>query len=794
MIYNYNRKKKNCKFDFFILQNIFAFHGIQYKKRYTIDTRIGRQEKRMNRKSMEQELYGYYLQGDGERAKAFAGRCFEIMDAQCKDDMSVLEQKCLQYDVITEEFEPVVFRSVPYYYETGVLTSLSDGARTAKNYGFLQANGWVYERNQHRFEEQDPELFKRRNRHIQENLYLICGPYNDDSQHFNFNCRPFLEIGIKGIYEKAKSELAKTENPDEKEFLQSVCHGMLCLKKMAGKFAVKAKRMLEDEENPDYRYNLQLIADTAQRVPWEAPETLYEALATLAFLRCAMGSLEGAGPNTFGRVDKDLLAFYQADIQKGILTKEQAYEYICLFLLIWDLHYDHDMIMAGYADHELENTYTIGGCDDDGIPLYNELTAMFLKATREENIIFPKIKCRFSKNSPKEYLDQINEAIAKGVTTVLLQNDDATIPAMLRAGRTIAEARDYMISGCWGMATFQEKFDHGSYLNLLKPFEYSIHNMKETIEAVGIPFECWDPEDDFEVLYRKTINNCEKVLDAKLDVTRKGGQILHTVDQFPIFSSTLENCLETHKDFIRRGAKYQDDYQLIFGLPNIVDSLSAIKSLVFEKKKYTLSEYLTAVRANWEGYEKMRLEAIACPGWGDGSQESCELAARFNKDLYTICQKKQGTYGGKVHMGHLTYTEIRFWGEKTMATPDGRRDGEYFAQGLTPSRLKRIPNVTDVIYSMKALDASQMAGNSVVNLILPGRMPVDQCTGLLYAIAGSAVQSLQLNCVSKEELLDAQKHPEAHQNLIIRVTGFSAKFTSLTPEWQNEVLSRNFYE
>ena len=145
-------------------------------------------------------------------------------------------------------------------------------------------------------------------------------------------------------------------------------------------------------------------------------------------------------------------------------------------------------------------------------------------------------------------------------------------------------------------------------------------------------------------------------------------------------------------------------------------------------------------------------------------------------------------------MGHLTYTEIRFWGEKTMATPDGRRDGEYFAQGLTPSRLKRIPNVTDVIHSMKSLDASQMAANSVVNLILPGRIPVDQCTGLLYAIAGSAVQSLQLNCVSKEELLDAQKHPEAHQNLIIRVTGFSAKFTSLTPEWQNEVLSRNFYE
>ena len=642
--------------------------------------------------------------------------------------------------------------------------------------------------------DQNTELWRHCKTQKGEQLYLICGPYNDTAQHFNFNCRPFLEIGTSGIYEKAKAELSKAKNADEMEFLEAVCHGMLSLQRMGEKFAERAEEMLLGEDDPKVRKNLSLIAKTASRIPREAPKTFYEALAVLAFLRTAMGSLEGAGPNTFGRLDKDLIGFYEKDLEMGRITKSEAYELISSFLLLWDCHYDHDMLMEGYADHELENTYTLGGCNDDGTPLYNDLTEMFLRATREHKIIFPKIKCRFSKNSPKEYLDAINESIINGTTTVLLQNDDATIPALLRAGRPISEARDYIISGCWDVATNQEKFDHGSYLNLLKPFEFSLHNLREKIDAVGIRFECFDDCHSFEEFYAKTLHNCELLLDAKLEIQTKGGQIFHKVDRFPIFSSTIENCLENHADFTMGGAKYHDDYQFLFGFPNIVDSLMAIKTLVFDEKKYTLDQYLHAVRQNWEGYEEMRLEATRCHGWGDGAEDSCVLANRFNNDLYGIFQTKRGMYGGKVHMGHLTYTEIRWWGEKTLATPDGRRSGEYFAQGLTPSRLKRIPCVNDVINSLACLDPSTLAANSVVNIILPSKITLDRCEGFLRAVAGSAIQSLQLNCISKDELLDAQKHPEKYPDLIVRVTGFSAKFTSLSRGWQDEIITRNFYE
>lgn len=748
----------------------------------------------MGYQQLRDELHSFYLPDRKEHIQSFAEKCFAIMNARVDDAMSVAAQKCLQYDVIAQEFEPVIFRHCPYFYETDVLSSRSDGSRFSKDYGIAQANSWIFMRNAHVFKDQDPELHAQNVVRIKALLYNMSSDYNDVTQHFNFNCRPFLSGGLKSVYAQAQAQLPYAENAEETEFLESVCHGMLTMKRMAEKFAEKAAAMLASETDALCRKNLSTIAQTAARIPWEAPQTLYEALATLAFLRTVMGSLEGVGPNTFGRLDKDLFPFYQKGIADGTLTRETAYDLICQFLLIWDCHYDHDLEMVGYSDHELENTYTLGGCDEEGLPLYNELTKLFLEATDKEDIIFPKIKCRFSANSPEEYLSDVNRSIIKGKTFILLQNDDASIPAHVRGGKTLTEARDYVVTGCWGFGMAQEKYDHGYYVNLLKPFEFAVHRMTEQNAILGIDFQPIDESGDFESLYQTVLKNSELLILARLDVLRRGGQIHYKADRLPIFSSTLENCLEKRADFTQKGGKYRDDYLLMVGFPNIVDSLLAMKTLVFEKKKYTLSEYLQAVRNNWAGCEDMRQEAMRSPGWGDGSDASCALASRFQNDLFAFCQAQPGSYGGKVHIGHLTYTEIRWWGEQTLATPDGRYNGDIFSQGLTPSRLKRIPHVTDVIHSMAALDGSTMGANSVVNIMLPSNTPLAHCNAFLRAVAGSAVQSLQLNCVSKEVLLDAQNNPQQYPDLIVRVTGFSAKFTSLSRGWQDEVISRNFYE
>lgn len=744
--------------------------------------------------ALREELHAYYRHEADHRAKNFCETCTRVMDERAEDSMSAYRMKAHQYKIITELMEPVLFYRSPFYYETGTMAAHCDGARDFR--GHKHAGGWTYRRNKHLFAQQDETLWKTKQAQAKALFYLICGPYNDTNQHFAFNHRPILEAGLKGVYEKAAAQLPLAETDEERQFLETLCQGLLCLKTISEKFAEQAKSLAQTAPDDEAKANLLRIAAAAARTPWEKPRSFYEALNCLAFCRKALGSLEGIGFNSFGRVDMDLEPFYQKDLAEGVLTKDAAYELICMFLITFDSHYDHDMKMVGYADHELENTYVLGGCDAEGAPLYNDLTQMFLRATREEKIIYPKIKCRFSENSPTEYLNEINRAVIAGTSTVLYQNDDACIPALLRAGRTLTEARDYIVTGCWGMQCHGiEKMDNGAYVNMLKPFEYSIHRLTDKMREVGMEFRPLDNAASFEEIYRITLENIRVLFEERARITRQGGGIWNRVDPLPLFSSTLADCVEKRKDYTAGGARYRDDQFMCFGLPNIVDSLLAIKTLCFDDKKYSLSQLLTAVRGNWEGYEEMRQEALHCPGWGDGSKASCSLARRLNDDLYRLTQQLTGTYGGRIQLGHLTYTEIRWWGEATLATPDGRFNGDYFAQGLTPSRLKKIPAVTSVIGSMAQLDASAMAGNTVVNVILPsGRITLDACEDFLRATAASAVMSLQLNCLSKEQLLDAQKHPEKYPDLIVRVTGFSAKFVSLSPEWQQEVLTRNFYE
>ena len=749
----------------------------------------------MNYQNLRDELKEFYWNVADPRSDKFCTDCLKLLDGMYEQNMSVYKMKALQYTVISDMFDPVIFNHSPFYYETGTMSAQCDGSKEHRN-NHNHAGGWTYWKNYHMFEDQDKELWKKKWTQFDEIFYLICGPYNDVNQHFVFDHRPILNMGLKGIYSKACQAREEAQTNEEKEYLDTMCHGLLTLKKCADKFAAKAESLISTADDDDVRENLKLIAQTARRVPWEKPETFYEALNMYAFMRIVVGTLEGIGFNSFGRLDLDLYPFYMKDIQNGVITKDKAYELICKFLITWDMHYDHDMKMVGYSDHEMENTYVLGGCDTEGNFVCNELTTMFLTANREEKIIYPKIKVRFSADAPKEYFDEINKSIINGTSTVLYQNDDATIPALIKAGRTVEEARDYVISGCWGINCMgKEKIEGGNYINLLRAFEYSIHNLTDKMDMVDMHFKPIDGAKTFEEVYSITLDNIKTLFLERESITKKGGRIWHKVDTLPLYSCTLENCIQSRKDYTAGGAKYHDDGYKWTGFTNIVDSLMAIKELCFDSKQYTLEQMLYAVRHNWEGCEDMRISATKCHGWGDDSKESCAMANRLHKDIYDISQKLESTFGGKVLLSYLNYTETRWWGEKTLATPDGRKSGDYIAQGLTPSRLKKISSVTDVINTMTHFDSTLTANSSVINIILPsGGMTLDICEAFMRAVAESGVQALQLNCTCKEQLIDAQKHPEKYPDLIVRVTGFSVKFTSLSTEWQNEFISRNFYD
>lgn len=752
----------------------------------------------MDMKKLIQELQQYYWNEVDALADALREKCEPILDAMHPNPLAAENNahtlKEDQYRVIAENFTPKIFKNSPFYYDMSSMWSRCDGACNSR--GHVHCGAWLHRRRHDLCIDQDPAMAERFFANKEELMYNVCGTYIDEYQHYGFNYRPIFETGLKGIYERAQEALKTAETDKEYAFLHSLCSGLLSVKRISERFAEAAEEKLKTVTDEEEIFRLTRIAKSAKNTPWNAPTSFYEALNILAFFRKVIGTLEGVGVNTFGRVDMDLYPFYQKDIESGAMTQEEAYELIVAFLLTWDCHYDHDMKMVGYSDHELENTYTLGGCDINGEPVYNELTDMFLRATSEYKIIYPKIKCRISASSPKAYLDAINRDVIAGTSSVMYSNDDAMIPAIVRSGKPIEEARDYIESGCWDIVLLgKEKADCGGYFNLLKVFEFTLHNRQDKMDKIGVQFDLFDEAKSFEDLYGILLENINRLLVDRNYIMKKGRIIHDQINPLPIFSSTLDDCIAKKRDSKSGGGRYNDDKLYMIGLPNIVDSLLAIKQLCFERKKYTLKEMLAAVRANWAGYEHIRTDALKCNCWGDESDASNALARKFNDDIYELCSKIDFVYGGKTSIGHLTYTEIKWWGQKTLATPDGRYSGDYFSQGLTPSRLRYIPSVTSVLNSMKAIDTTTMHGNSVMNIILPSsRMTLDVAEAFLRALCQCGVQSLQLNCTTKEQLLDAQIHPENYPNLIVRVCGFSARFTALSPEWQDEILTRNFYD
>ena len=216
----------------------------------------------------------------------------------------------------------------------------------------------------------------------------------------------------------------------------------------------------------------------------------------------------------------------------------------------------------------------------------------------------------------------------------------------------------------------------------------------------------------------------------------------------------------------------------------------------FEKKICSLPALLQAVRNNWQGEEGefLRKNVLRSSHWGDNKEVTRTLGRRIFEELYSFLRKYENEKGGKYQAGFWCYREFRFWGEKLKALPDGRRNGDLLAQSLNPSHFRCHEDITSVLQSLACLDMEKVAGNSVVNLMLErSGITEETAENLVRTFARLQLQQLQLNCAGREELLDAMLHPEKHQSLFVRICGFSAKFISLSPQWQKEILERTSF-
>ncbi len=706
-------------------------------------------------------------------------------------ETSPYRMKAIQYQVIAEKFQPVLFPGNPFFHEMGTKNSWCDGG---PYHGGKHPGGWLMYHNEHLFRDYDPEAFDTFTAHKKGKFYSVCGPYFDEI-HYCFPFTNALKDGLKGIYDRILEEEKTCKNEREREFFDCAKEGLLAMKRIAERFAEKADEMLKDETLSDLdKAFLQRISEAGRRVPWQAPKTFYEALNSLAFLRDVSGSLEGLGQNAFGRPDKYLKPFYDADLSAGRLTREEAKDLITRFLLIWDCHHDKDNVFADNISHEFEISLNLGGCDEEGNEVFNEVTEMFISAHSEQNCIYPKLLCRFSANSSKAYLDLINQYFLSGRSNIMLVNDDSLIPALVRSGKELADARSYVSAGCWDVIIEGcEKKPFGEMFSLIRPMEAAIHKMDDLIDGCKFHFSPLETAASFEQLYQMTMNDIFQVIDAKCFYTDIGRRIWSDIYPSPVYSVCTTGCIEKRADYTAGSSKYNPGAFYFAFFANLVNSLLSLKTVCFDQNKYTISHVFEAIRNNWVGYEDVRKAMQSAPFFGDEMEVSMALSRRVNDDLANHLDSITNAHGDKNDVGYLCYNEYYTWGAVTLATPDGRKAGDALSHGIEPSRDHQIDSPTSLVNSVGALDFDRCAGNSVLNIVLPNNLSLENLEDFERACAKAKLQSLQLNCVNKQDLLDAQIHPENHQDIIVRMCGFSAKFVSLAEKWQNEFISRNFY-
>ena len=337
--------------------------------------------------------------------------------------------------------------------------------------------------------------------------------------------------------------------------------------------------------------------------------------------------------------------------------------------------------------------------------------------------------------------------------------------------------------------------DSANYVSLVKILALTIHRDPEVERRCGLRLDPIDGARSFEELRDTVYRNYMRFFRSLMSEYTRYGRTSAKVFPHPVYTMCLEGGVESRRDTTDGGITgRQRPKEITLGfVGNVVDSLCAIDQVCFRDRVCTVREFLDAVRANWKGEKNQRLRMLAmnAPYWGDNSDRSTSLMAWFMKRTHEDVDGFATDQGGAYRLAIFTYREFMYWGRQTKATPDGRYDGDYLAQGFSPSEFRCKEGATAVMNAIGRLP-NECLYQCNANLTFDASAMTPALMGaVLRVFAEKGSHLMQPNCNSVEQLLDAQKHPERHQHLIVRVCGFSARFVSLSKRWQDEVIARH---
>ena len=585
-------------------------------------------------------------------------------------------------------------------------------------------------------------------------------------------------VQIRAEIEQSRKKWA--DNTDRLDYLKGMELALDGLETRVKNCVRECRRQAEVEPDGVRKAKLLEMAARCEHVPMNPATSFVDAVQSIYFcFDCLMDAI--------GRLDQYLAPFYFADLRKGILTREQAEEALQELFIYIDAHTSHK---SSNYDKGGECHMTVGGLTPDGRDGWTAFSQLVVEAMMALDLKRPQMSFRWHPGTKRETLRFILDCERKDPNMRIAMDGDMPriIPFTKRFGMPVEKARNYCMTGC-NECTFMGGVSLGGCKwNVLRTMDRIFTVRRE--EALAC--KTWaDFQRLFEDQFRKDFDEYVVWFDRFNELRAGDCNVLSAL--------FLTGCIENAQSPTRGGASCADALVLMIGEPNLMDSLCVVRQFVYEEKRCTMAELAAALAANWEGYEKLRQE-IQREGkfFGANDPFTNKVAQDMHLALARITAGRRDKFGNLFDFGNLTgyHDHGALFGRVTGPTPDGRKRGEDMSFGSGPAMNHGTDAATSALLAVAKMDPEHLlCGGGIMNLSLPASTVNDDAEFekvviLVETYFREGGVHLQLNHVSRETLIDAQKHPEKYANLRVRVSGFSGYFVRMKKTIQDEIIAR----
>lgn len=622
--------------------------------------------------------------------------------------------------------------------------------------------------------------------------------------HICPNVKEWLELGPAGVIAKAEKNLVGA-NASQQEFYRCVILVMQGVQKFMQRYA----DLLEEKADsyPKYTASMRELAKICQNLQNRPAQSFHEALQSTWFLFVVLHMESNASSFSPGRLDQILYPYYQKDLAEKKMDDDQALEMIeCLWLKFNEIVYLRNKNSAKYfAGFPIGFNVAVGGQDENGNDASNALSHLLIQAQEDIGLPQPNLSVRLFEHTDQALLTHAVKCVSKGSGMPQFFNDKAIVSPLMDLGISKQDALNYAIVGCVELTTHGNNlgWSDAAMFNMNKVLELTLNHGKCLLTGKQMgpdlgSLSTYASFSDLEAAYQKMMDYfIEKMIPCCEGVEKAHIDCLPT----PFLSAVIDDCMDKGMDVTAGGAHYNLSGIQMIQVANLADSLAAIKELVYDKKKVHASHLEKALQNNFVGDEVLRQMLLhRVPKYGNDVAWVDELGAKWALYFREQLRKYKNYRNGPYHTGMYTVSAHVPMGQNVGASADGRFAQDPLADGgLSAVYGRDIQGPTAVLKSVSKMDNSCTTNGGLLNMkFLPDffktEAGITKFCNFLRAFVDLEVPHIQFNVVSKENLLDAQKHPDQYRSLTVRVAGYTAYFTELAGDLQNEIIARTSYD